>query len=102
MEEIKMKEFLDPGYGSGSGYGDGSGDDIKSVNGFAIYMVDDIPTVFYSIHKNVAKGAILGDDFTFKPCYIVKGRGYFAHGKTLKKAMRDLEVKIFEDLDVEE
>ena len=41
-------------------------------------------------------------DFTLKPCYIVKSRGYFAHGETIKKAMKDLEKKIFNDMGIEE
>ena len=36
------------------------------------------------------------------PCYIVKGHNKFAHGETLKKAMEDLENKIFEDMDTDE
>ena len=103
------------GSGDGSGYGggDGSGygyvygygggyDYIKSINGGKIYNVDRQPTIFYSIHKNVAKCAIFNEDFTFTPCYIVKGQGYFAHGETIKKAMKDLEKKIFNDMGIEE
>lgn len=101
------------GYGCGYGYGDGdddgSGDGygggydyIKSINGEKIYNVDRQPTIFYSIHKNVAKCAIFNDDFTFTPCYVVKGSGHFAHGETIKKAMKDLEKKIFNDMGIEE
>ena len=91
------------GSGYGSGYGDGSGYDyIKSINGEKIYNVDRQPTIFYSIHKNVAKCAIFNEDFTFTPCYVVKGSGHFAHGETIKKAMKDLEKKIFNDMGIEE
>ena len=87
-------------YGCGNGYGYGEG--IKAVGKHLIYIVDGIYTIFYSIHKNVAKGAIFYNDFTLRPCYVVKGQGHFAHGETIKQAMEDLERKIFEDLDVEE
>lgn len=87
-------------YGCGNGYGYGEG--IKAIGKHLIYIVDGIYTIFYSIHKNVAKGAIFYSDFTLSPCYVVKGNGKFAHGKTIKQAMGDLERKIFEDLDVEE
>ena len=101
------------GYGNGNGYGDGSGygygygsgggfDTIKSINGEKIHCIDGQPTILNSIHKDVARGAILQVDFTLKPCYIVKSRGYFAHGETIKKAMEDLNEKIFNDIDVEE
>lgn len=96
------------GVGSGSGYDDASGrgcgydTGIKAVGKCLLYRVDGINTVFYSIHKNIARGAIFNSDFTFTPCYIVKGHGHFAHGKTIKQAMGDLERKIFKDLDVEE
>lgn len=90
------------GYDDGSGYGDGYDEGIKAIGKHLIYIVDGIYTIFYSIHKNVAKGAIFCNDFTLRPCYVVKGNGKFAHGETIKQAMRDLERKIFEDLDVEE
>ena len=93
------------GYGSGDGSRDGSGDGndtIKSINGKKIHCIDGQPTILNSIHKDVARGAILQVDFTLKPCYIVKSRGYFAHGETIKKAMEDLKEKIFNDIDVEE
>ena len=89
MEDIKIHEFLkksygygyDDGSGSGSGYGYGYGsgygsgyDTIKSINGKKIHCIDGQPTILNSIHKDVARGAILQVDFTLKPCYIVKSR----------------------------
>ena len=41
-------------------------------------------------------------DFSFEKCFIVKGNGFFAHGKTIKDAMKDLEEKIYDDMDVED
>ena len=90
------------GNGDGSGYGYGYGYMIKKAKKHNIYNVDGINTIFYSIHKNVAKCAIFNEDFTFTPCYVVKGSGHFAHGETIKKAMKDLEKKIFNDMGIEE
>ena len=90
------------GYGDGSGYGSGYGYMIKKAKKHNIYNVNGINTIFYSIHKNVAKCAIFNEDFTFIPCYVVKGSGHFAHGETIKKAMKDLEKKIFNDMGIEE
>ena len=41
-------------------------------------------------------------DFTYEPCYIVKGNGYFAHGKTIREAQQGLVKKYIEDMDEEE
>ena len=98
------------GYGSGNGYGegngngsgDGNGNGIKNINGHNVYNVDDTPTIFTHIHGNVAKGYILERNVIFKPCYIVKGNGYFAHGETLQEAQNALEEKIIDEMDVEE
>ena len=90
------------GSGDGSGYGDGDGDGIKTFNGFNVFMVDGISTIINQVRNNVAKGFILNNDFTLTPCFIVKGHNKFAHGETLKKAMEDLENKIFEDMDTDE
>lgn len=90
------------GYGKGIGYGSGYGNGIKNINGHNVYNVDDTPTIFTHIHGNVAKGYILERNVILKPCYIVKGNGYFAHGKTLQEAQNALEEKIIDEMDVEE
>ena len=98
------------GYGYGSGSGDGSGDGsghgdgygVDRINGQKVYRVDDIPTVVYRVRGNIAKGAILRDDMTLKPCYIVKQDNLFAHGDTLREALEALAEKIFEDMPEEE
>jgi hypothetical protein len=102
MEEVKIKEFLSVNNGSGYGYGDGDGYGIKSINGDIVYQIDSIPTVIKHIKGNVAKGFILNSDLSLSPCYIVKGHNKFAHGETLEKALKDLEDKIFEDIDTDE
>ena len=104
MDVLRIKQFLSDGYGNGSGYGygNGSGYGIKSINGYDVYIVDNTPTIFTHIHGNVAKGYILERNVILKPCYIVKGNRYFAHGETLKEAQSALEGKILDNMDVEE
>ena len=104
MDLLKIKEFLSYGYGYGygNGSGNGNGNGIKSINGIDVVKVDGIPTIFTHIHRNVAKGYILEKNVELKPCYIVKGNGYFAHGESLREAQNSLEEKIMDDLDIEE
>ena len=91
------------GYWSGYGYGYWSGDGgLAEIDGEKVWLVDSIPTIFRAIHGNVARGYILSSDLTRKPCYIVKGSGFFAHGDTLREAMAALTDKLFEDMPEEE
>ena len=120
MEEVKIMEWIKNNSGSGNvfgdgsgsgfgdgfgdGYGDGSGfdDKLKSINGDAVFNIDNVPTIIKHTKGNVAKGFILNCDFTYEPCYIVKGNGYFAHGKTIREAQHGLVKKYIEDMDEEE
>ena len=127
MEDVKIREWLNDnpknsgyGYGSGSGsgygygsgdgdgsgsgdgYGSGDGDGIKSFWNDTVYIIDGVQTIIRQIKGNVAKGFILNKDFTLEPCYIVKGNGYFAHGKDIREAQSSLREKIFEDMDSDE
>ena len=86
------------GYGSGYGYGGG----VSRFDGHPVAIVDDAQTVFYSIHGNVAKAAILQDDLTLCPCYVVKGGNCFAHGETLRQAQAALEQKLFSNMPINE
>ena len=87
------------GYGYGGGYGDGyGGDGIKSINGFPVCLIDDIYTVVYQLHGDIAKGAILNKDLSLEPCYVVKRDGVFAHGVTLHEAQEALISKLFDTL----
>lgn len=94
------------GYGSGSGsgygygYGDGSGygDGIKRLNRETVYQIDGVNTLIRSVRGNTAHGAIVNNDLTTTPCYIVKQDGFFAHGATLHEAMEALRDKLFEDM----
>ena len=129
MEDVKVRQFLSTGYGYGDGYGSGSGSGdgygygsgdgygsgygdgygsgdgyggLAEINGHKVYLVDDVATIFTSIHGNVAKGFILQSDLTMTPCYIVKNGGTFAHGDDLHRAMAALRDKMFEDMPEEE
>jgi len=92
------------GYGSdsGDGYGDGYGDGIEEMNGDKIYMIDGTPTFIDSIYGNYAKGRILNSDLATTSCYIAKVGDFFAHGDTLREAMRDAESKYNSSISVEE
>ena len=84
------------GSGSGSGYGSGYG--IKSINGCPVCLIDDVYTVVYQLHGDIAKGAILSGDLSLEPCYVVKRDGVFAHGGTLHEAQEALISKLFDTL----
>ena len=90
------------GNGYGYGYGRGNGYGIKSINGEKVYLIDGVPTIIRRIHGNIARGAILNDDFTQTLCFVVKNGSYFAHGKTLRDAMSALREKLFEDMSEDE
>ena len=104
--EDKIKIFLSSGdgsgYGSGYGYGDGSGSGLKSINNNTIWYVDGLQTLITHIKGNIAKGFLVNKDLTLQPCYIAKGNGYFAHGKSVKEARESLIEKYLEDMDEEE
>ena len=88
------------GYGSGSGSGYGYG--VKTYNGQKVYIIDGLETIIESIKANYSKGFILNKDLTLKPCYIAKTGDCFAHGGTLKDAVRDATKKYTHTLPVEE
>ena len=92
------------GYGSGdgSGCGDGDGYGITSFDGRSVHRIDGVATILRSVRGNVAHGAILHGDLTTEECYVVKQDRFFAHGRTLAKAMEALREKLFEDMPEEE
>lgn len=90
------------GFSYGDGYGYGSDKDISKFNNDKVYLVDDVPTIIKKVKSTIAQGYILNSDFTLQPCYIAKGHNKFAHGKTIRKAVEDLQSKIFEDVDTDE
>lgn len=84
--------------GNGNGYGDGNHSfygysGIKSINGDKVYTIDGVNTIIKSIKWNIAKGFILRNDLTLVPCYIVKNDYSFAHGDTIKAALKSLQEK---------
>ena len=87
------------GYGSGSGYGDG---DLKEFQGRKVYYIDNTPTLIDAVKLNLAKGHIIGNDFTLRPCYIARHGGCFAHGDTPQEALRDAVAKWQETRPLEE
>ena len=112
-------------YGNGFGYGNGSGDgdglccgygseygsgegggvsiiDIKTFNEHIVDYIDGVPTIITHIHNDVASGFIIGFDMTLIPCYVAKAGNYFAHGKTLKDALKDAEAKEMGEMPIEE
>ena len=108
--EENIKRFLFAGYGygygsgdgSGDGYGDGDGYGLKTYKGRKVYMIDETPTVFNCVHGAYAHGAIIKGDLTLEPCYIARCGNCFAHGNTLKEAVRDAQSKHDESLPLEE
>ena len=92
------------GYGDGSGYGGGYGygDGITSFDGRPVHRIDGVATILRSVRGNVAHGVILHLDLTTEECYVVKQDCFFAHGRTLAKAMEALRDKLLEDMPEEE
>lgn len=96
------------GNGYGNNYSDGSGDSyyssdgIKTFNNQFVDMIDDIPTILTSIIGNVAKGFIVGPDFSLAPTFVCKQGNTFAHGETLHKAWEALLEKLFDNMSTEE
>lgn len=72
----KIAKFLaiDTGYG------------LKIFDGCKVYYVDDVPTLIYSIKRDLAKGAIVNKDFTLTECYVAKVGNFFGHGETTHEA----------------
>ena len=101
-EDIRKFMSIGDGSGYGDGYGYGSGDGVESFNGHRVYMIDDTPTLIYSIHGNIAHGAILRDNLTLKECFIARVGNSFAHGDTAQNAMRDATAKDMEARPIEE
>lgn len=90
------------GYGSSEGTGNGYGYgyteestlDLKSINGMPIAKINGTSIAFESIRGNVAKGFILKEDLSLRPCFVVKEGGKFAHGNTLQEAYSMLQEKM--------
>ncbi len=108
------------GYGYGDGDGDGSGDGKIKTNKYLkggikkqihvldvfkskkVYYIDDIPCLFISIKNNIAKVNLIKDDFSFDLCFVAKIGNLFAHGKTIKEALKSVNDKFFSSISIEE
>ena len=92
------------GYGSGYGSGDGSGYGygLKSLNGQAVNMIDNMPTILTRIIGDAAKGFIVRADLSLAPTFVCKQGNAFAHGETLHRAREALLEKLFDDMPTEE
>ena len=66
-----------------------------------MYYIDGVPTIIKSVKGNYARGYIINSDLTIKPCYVARVDNSFAHGETLKDAVRDAENKALEDMPTE-
>lgn len=94
------------GYGCGDGSGYGYSIDpiygLKSLNGQSVDMIDGVLTILTRIIGNVAKGFIVGPDFSLAPTFVCKQGNTFAHGETLHKAREALLEKLFDDMPTDE
>lgn len=97
---------LGKGPGVGTSYASGSCCDtnlgIVRINGQEVYDIDGVDTVILKIKGNVAHGGVVQDDLSLVSCYVVRGEGYYAHGKTLAEAREALMEKILEGKSEEE
>lgn len=90
------------GRGDGMGCGSGFGSEITMFRGMRVHVIDNVATILTAVCRDYAKGYILNGDMTLTSCYVAKGGNRFAHGNTLEEAVRDLNDKLFEDMDEDE
>ncbi len=109
MENVKIIEewikIKNAGFSSGTGAGSGNGYGygyMKSYGSKRIWYIDKIGTHISSVKGDIAKGFVLNNDFTTSPCFIAKGQGHFAHGKSVKEAVKSLHEKILANMDTDE
>ena len=74
---------------------------ISRFNGEQVHYIDGMPTVIHHVHGDIASGYTINNDLTTTECYIAKGHGLFAHGKTAREAANELERKIIGGMDTE-
>ena len=90
------------GYGNGNGYGSGNSSGVKTIGASRVYDVDGVPTLIDRIRGDIAKGRIVQDDLTTRPCWVARSGDYWAHGETAEQAMADARAKEAGNLPVEE
>lgn len=74
----------------------------RQVNGYNAYVIDELLTILTAAHGDFATGYIVQSDFQFKPCYVAKKNGIYAHGETLHEAYSSLLAKTEEKYSVEQ
>ena len=84
------------GTGTGVGGGTKSIDGVPVYLGVPVYSVEHTLAIITSVHDDYAKGYILEDTGNFRPCYIAKSHGRFAHGDTLREAQEAIEAELQE------
>lgn len=89
------------GYGNGNGHGHGYGLCGTSLNGKPIHCIDAVPTIIESVHGNIARGYVVGQDWSLKPCFVARVDNFFAHGDTAHDAVRDATNKALRNEPVE-
>lgn len=75
---------------------------ITMFNGDQVCTIDGVLTVINSIHGDMASGYTIKSDLTTEKCFVARGQGKFAHGKTAHDAVQALQAKLLEDVDIEE
>lgn len=68
-------------------------DDLQMIDGYKVSLINGASIIITNIHGNVAQGYLLEKIVYKKPCFIIKGEGYFAYSDTLFDAYEKL-VKI--------
>ena len=67
-----------------------------------IYYIDSIPTILYSVKGDFAKGAIVSDDLSLTPCFVMKKDDIYAHGETLHEVHKIVQDKFDKKISVKE
>ncbi len=67
-----------------------------------MYHIDGVDTIIEQVFRNYAIGKILKKDLTTEDCYIAKHGDFFAHAKTLKRAVDDVMHKHNKNKPIEE
>ena len=65
-------------------------------------MIDDVPTIIHAVRGNIARGCIMQQDWSLKPCWVARVGDCFAHGETVHDAWHDAQAKHTQQLPVEE
>lgn len=75
---------------------------ITKFNGDQVHYVDGVPTVLLKVRGDIASGYTINNDLTTTACFVARGHGYFAHGKTAHEASSELERKIISNMNTDD